>query len=41
MRPRGFGNYPFVPQRGVLEEEIPADAVLDGFVRVALEVIAR
>ncbi len=40
-RPRGFGNYPLVPERGVLEEEIPADAVLDGFVRVALEVIAR
>ena len=37
-RPRSFGNYAFVPQRGVLEEEIPADAALDGFARVAVEV---
>jgi hypothetical protein len=40
-RPRGFGNYPFVPMRGILEDEIPADAVLEGFVRVAIEVTAR
>ena len=37
-RPRSWGNYAFVPQRGVLEEEIPADAALDGFARVSVEV---
>jgi hypothetical protein len=39
-RPRSSGNYSFVPERGVLEEEIPADAALDGFARVVLEVEA-
>jgi hypothetical protein len=39
-RPRSAGNYAFVAERGVLEEEIPADAALDGFARVMLEVEA-
>lgn len=40
-RPRSWGNYTFVPQRGVLEDEIPADTALEGFARVSLEVEAR
>jgi hypothetical protein len=39
-RPRSFGNYTFVPERGVLESEIPANGAVEGFVRVALEVVA-
>jgi hypothetical protein len=39
-RPRGFGNTTFVPERGVLEEDLPADGAVDGFVRVSLEVVA-
>ena len=37
-RPRSFGNYTFVPERGLLEDDVPADAAVDGFVRVSLEV---
>ncbi len=40
-RPRSFGNYTFVPERGVLEAEVPIDAAVDGFVRVAIEVVAK
>lgn len=39
-RPRSWGNYAIMVQRGVLEEEIPADAALEGFARVTLEVEA-
>ena len=39
-RPRSFGNYTFVPERGVLESEIPANGAVEGYVRVALEVVA-
>jgi hypothetical protein len=39
-RPRSFGNYTFVPERGVLEGEIPANGAVEGFVRIALEVVA-
>jgi hypothetical protein len=39
-RPRSWGNYATMPQRGVLEEEIPADAAIEGFARVTLEVEA-
>ena len=39
-RPRSWGNYAAMPQRGVLEDEIPADAALEGFARVTLEVEA-
>lgn len=39
-RPRSWGNYALMPQRGVLEEEIPAEAALEGFARVTLEVEA-
>jgi len=39
-RPRSWGNYASMPQRGVLEDEIPADAALEGFARVTLEVEA-
>ena len=39
-RPRSFGNYTFVPERGVLESEIPTNGAVDGFVRVALDVVA-
>ncbi len=38
-RPRSFGNYTFIPARGVLEDELPVDGAVDGFVRVAVEVI--
>src|SRR5262249_19351014 len=34
-RPRNSGNFAPVPERGVLEEEIPVDADLEGFARVA------
>jgi len=40
-RPRSYGNYTFVPERGVLEDEIPADGAVDGFVRVSVEVVAQ
>ena len=40
-RPRSFGNFTFVPQRGVLEDDIAVDGAVDGFVRVSIEVVAR
>lgn len=40
-RPRSYGNYTFVPERGVLETDIPAEGAVEGFVRVAIEVVAR
>jgi hypothetical protein len=40
-RPRSYGNYTFVPERGVLEEDILADGAVEGFVRLAIEVVAR
>ena len=40
-RPRSYGNYTFVPERGVLEEDISADGAVEGFVRLAIEVVAR
>ncbi|HUC43190.1 MAG TPA: hypothetical protein VMR65_04050, partial [Candidatus Sulfotelmatobacter sp.] len=40
-RPRSFGNFASVPERGVLEEEIPIDADLAGFARVSLDVVSR
>ena len=39
-RPRSFGNYTFVPERGVLEAEMPANGAVEGFVRVAIDVVA-
>ena len=39
-RPRSFGNYTFVPERSVLEAEMPANGAVEGFVRVALDVVA-
>jgi len=39
-RPRSFGNFTFVPERGVLEDEIPTDGAVAGFVRVGVEVLA-
>lgn len=39
-RPRSWGNFAFVSERGVLEDEIPADAALEGFARVTLDVEA-
>ena len=39
-RPRSFGNYTFVPERGVLETDVPADGAVDGYVRLAVEVLA-
>jgi hypothetical protein len=39
-QPRSFGNYTFVPQRGVLETDILADGAVDGFVRVSVDVAA-
>ena len=39
-RPRSAGNYAFIPERGVLEEEIPVDAAIEGFARVILDVEA-
>ena len=40
LRPRSAGNYAFVPERGVLEDEIPVDATIEGFARVILDVEA-
>jgi hypothetical protein len=40
-RPRTFGNYTYVPERGVLEEDLAAGAALEGFARIALEVEPR
>jgi hypothetical protein len=37
-RPRSYGNFTFVPQRGVLEDEIPVDGAVEGFVRVTIDV---
>lgn len=39
-RPRSFGNFTPVPERGVLEDDIPVGAAVDGFARVSLEVEA-
>jgi hypothetical protein len=39
-RPRSFGNYTFVPERGVLESDVPADGAVEGYVRLAVEVLA-
>ena len=39
-RPRSWGNYAAIPERGVLEDEIPAEAAVEGFARVAIEVEA-
>ena len=39
-RPRSFGNYTFVPERGVLETDLPADGAVDGYVRLNVEVVA-
>jgi hypothetical protein len=39
-QPRSYGNYTFVPQRGVLETDVAADGAVDGFVRVSVEVVA-
>jgi len=38
-RPRSFGNFTFVPERGVLEDEIPTDGAVAGYVRVGVEVL--
>jgi hypothetical protein len=39
-RPRSVGNYTFVPERGVLEDDLAADGAVSGFARVSIEVIA-
>lgn len=39
-RPRSYGNYTFVPERGVLEADLPADGAVEGYVRLAVEVVA-
>jgi hypothetical protein len=39
-RPRSFGNYTFVPERGVLESDLPADGAVEGYVRLVVEVVA-
>jgi len=39
-RPRSFGNFAYVPERGILEEEIRTDTAVEGFARVSLEVMA-
>jgi hypothetical protein len=39
-RPRSFGNFTFVPQRGVLEDDIAVDGAVEGFVRVSIDVVA-
>jgi hypothetical protein len=39
-RPRSAGNYAFVPERGVLADDLPVDAAVEGFARMALEVVA-
>lgn len=39
-RPRSFGNFAYVPERGILEEEIRTDTAIEGFARVSLEVMA-
>jgi hypothetical protein len=40
-RPRSFGNYTSLPERGLLEDDIAGDGEVDGYVRVAVEVVAR
>jgi hypothetical protein len=40
-RPRSFGNHTFVPERGVLETDVPVDGAVEGFVRVAIDVEAK
>lgn len=40
-RPRSLGNYAVVRQRGILEEEIPADLAVSGLTTIHLEVEAR
>jgi hypothetical protein len=39
-RPRSFGNYTFVPERGVLESDIPAEGAVEGYVRLSVEVLS-
>lgn len=39
-RPRSTGNFATLPQRGVLEDEIPTEFVVEGFARVQVEVEA-
>ena len=39
-RPRSFGNFAYVPERGILEEEIRTDTAVEGFARVSVEVMA-
>ena len=40
-RPRSFGNYTSLPERGLLEDDVAVDGDVDGYVRVAVEVVAR
>ena len=40
-RPRSSGNYTFVPERGVLEADVPVEGAVDGFVRITLDVVAK
>ena len=40
-RPRSLGNYAVIPQRGILEEEIPTGYAVEGLARIQLEVQAR
>ncbi len=40
-RPRSTGNYTFVPERGVLETDVPVEGAVEGFVRVSLDVVAK
>jgi hypothetical protein len=40
-RPRSFGNFAYVPERGILEEEIRTDTAVEGFARVSVEVMAK
>jgi hypothetical protein len=39
-RPRSYGNFAYVPERGILEEEIRTDTAVEGFARVSVEVVA-
>jgi hypothetical protein len=39
-RPRSYGNYTFVPERGVVDQDIAADGAVEGFVRLAIDVVA-
>lgn len=37
-RPRSWGNYTMLPERPVLEADVPTDAAVEGFARVTLDV---